>query len=254
MSRNTPRSPVFIRSPNPAAQLRLFCFPYAGAGAAIYRKWPEWLPADVEVAAVQLPGREWRIKEAPLEDLRALAADALEAMRGKLDKPFALLGTSLGGGLIFEIARMLREEGLPAPVCLIPLAVGAPHTPEEKLYHTMPDDELIAELREFGVMSDEFVGDNELLELALPILRADCIAHETYNYEEQLPFEFPIWVYGGTGDETVTRERIDAWAIHTTGECQVHMLPGGHLFVDDLPDMLLQSIVRRLFQSLQRTR
>ncbi|NND53437.1 MAG: thioesterase [Gammaproteobacteria bacterium] len=247
------RSPVFIRSPNPAAKLRLFCFPYAGAGAAVYRQWPEWLPADIEVAAVQLPGREWRIKEPPLEDLHALALDALDAIRDKLDKPFALLGTSLGGGLIFELARVLRSEGLPAPVCLIPLAVGAPHTPEEKLYHMMADDELIAELSEFGVMSDEFTGNDELLELALPILRADCVAHETYPYEEQPPFTFPIWVYGGTGDDSVTRERLEAWSVHTTGECQVHMLPGGHLFVDDMPDMLLQSIVRRLFQSLQRT-
>lgn len=244
------RKPVSIRSPNPAARMRLFCFPYAGAGAAIYRQWPAWLPADIEVAAVELPGRERRISEAPLEDLGALAADACAAMRDLLDKPFALLGVSMGGGLIFELARLLRREGLPAPTCLMPLAVGAPHTPEDKLYHTMSDDELIAELVEFGGMSEEFLGNRELFDLALPILRADCVAHETYSYVEEPPFDFPLWVYGGLGDETVARERLDAWAVHTTAECKVHMIDGGHLFVDDMPDLLMQSLVRRMYQSL----
>jgi len=244
------RNPVSVRSPNPAARARLFCFPYAGGGAAIYRQWPAWLPADIEVAAVQLPGREWRIQEPPLEDLHAMALDACDAIRPMLDKPFALLGISMGGSLIFELARVLRSAGLPQPCCLFPLAVGAPHIPESKLYHTMPDEELIAEIRDFGVMSDEFMQNQELLELALPILRADCVAHETYRYAAQPPFEFPIWVYGGIGDETVDRERLDAWSVHSNTETRVHMVAGGHLFVDEMPDMLMQSIVRRIYQSL----
>ncbi len=246
------RNPVAIRSPNPAARLRLFCFPYAGGGTAIYRQWHQWLPPDIEVAAVQLPGREWRIQEPLLESMPAMAADACNAIGHLLDKPYALLGTSVGGTLVFEIARELRRRGLPQPVCLVPLAVGAPHTPESTLYHTMSEDELIAELRSFGVMSDEFLANKELLQLALPILKADCYAHETYAYNDEPPFDFPIWVYGGTGDETVARERLDAWGEHTTADSHTHMIPGGHLFIDEMPDMLMQSLVRRLYQSLER--
>ena len=44
------------------------------------------------------------------------------------------------------------------------------------------------------------------------MLRADCTAHETYQYQAEPPFDFPIWVYAGFGDELVTRERLDAWA------------------------------------------
>jgi len=247
---STARSPVSIRVPNPAARLRLFCFPYAGAGAGAYRDWSGMLPRDIEVAAVQLPGREWRIKEKPLDDMRLLVADALTAIRPLLDKPFALLGTSMGGTLIFELARALRAAGDPLPVCLMPLAIGAPHLPETKLFHNLPDAELLAEIGDFGVLSDEITSHPELLEMLLPILRADCTAHETYQYRDAAPFDFPIWVYGGFGDELVTKERLDAWATHTTGACRVHMLPGGHLFVDDMPDMLLQSMARRLYESL----
>ena len=250
MNQSVTRSPVTIRQPNPAARLRLFCFPYAGGGNATYRDWPRHLPHDIEVAAVQLPGREWRIQEEPVSDLKALAADALEGIRRHLDKPFALLGTSMGGTLIFELARQLRAEGLPLPTCLMPFAVGAPHTEETKLFHQLPDEELLAEIRDFGVMSDDIASNPEVLDIMLPILRADCTAHETYECAEQEPFEFPIWVYGGLGDETVERERLDAWAIHTCGECRVHMMMGGHLFVDDMPPELLHSLARRLYQSL----
>ena len=250
----TSRSPVSIRSPNPAARLRLFCFPYAGAGAGIYRDWSGLLPRDIEVAAVQLPGREWRIREQPVANMRELAADALGAIRPFLDKPYAFLGTSMGGTLIFELARLLREAGDPLPVCLMPLAIGAPHLPETKLFHNLPDAELLEEIGNFGVLSDEITGHPELLEMLLPILRADCTAHETYQYHEDEPFDFPIWVYGGFGDELVTKERLDAWGIHTKGTCRVHMLPGGHLFMDDMPDMLLQSMARRLYESLEKSK
>lgn len=251
MAAGSERSPVSIRSPNPAACMRLFCFPYAGAGAGAYREWPALLPRDIEVAAVQLPGREWRIQEPPHSDMRSLAADALASIRPFLDKPFAFLGTSMGGTLIFELARLLRAEGGPLPICLLPLAIGAPHVPEEKLFHNLPDDQLLKEISEFGVLSDEVASHPELLDLLLPVLRADCTAHETYSYTEEAPFDFPIWVYGGFGDELVDKDRLEAWALHTTGVCRVHMLPGGHLFVDEMPDLLIQSMARRLYESLR---
>jgi medium-chain acyl-[acyl-carrier-protein] hydrolase len=246
----TKRSPVSIRASNPAARIRLFCFPYAGGGAVSYRDWHKRLPADIEVAAVQLPGREWRIQEPPIADMCLLAADVLEGMRPFLDKPFALLGTSMGGTLIFELARLLRSEGLPAPTCLLPFACGAPHTPESKIFHTMPDEELLDEIRSFGVLSDELSEHPELLEMLLPILRADCTAHETYDCVEQEAFDFPIWVYGGLGDDTVERDRLDAWSVHTTGDFRVHMIMGGHLFVDEMPSQLIDSLARRLYQSI----
>ena len=49
--------------PRPDARVRLFCFPHAGAGASVYRRWPAGLPADVELWAIQAPGRE--IKDMP---------------------------------------------------------------------------------------------------------------------------------------------------------------------------------------------
>lgn len=183
--------------------------------------------------------------------MREIAADAFKGIRNYLDKPYALLGTSMGGLLIFELARLVRDAGGPQPICLLPFACGAPHTPETELYHDLPDDELLKEIRNFGVMPEELSDHPELIELVLPILRADCIAHETYQYTEAQPFNFPIWVYGGMGDETMDRDRLDAWAVHTTADSSVHMINGGHLFVDGRSELLMQSLVRRLYRSLE---
>src|SRR5882757_5626218 len=44
--------------------LRLFCFPWAGASAAVFRDWSRHLQPHVEVAAMELPGRGARCLEA----------------------------------------------------------------------------------------------------------------------------------------------------------------------------------------------
>src|SRR3954464_3266849 len=43
--------------PNDQARLRLFCFPYAGGRASVFRSWLDALPADIELCCIQLPGR-----------------------------------------------------------------------------------------------------------------------------------------------------------------------------------------------------
>ncbi|MEC9374969.1 MAG: thioesterase domain-containing protein [Pseudomonadota bacterium] len=242
---------VSIQLERPMSQIRLFCFPYAGGGSSIYRNWSNSVPDSIEIAAVQLPGREWRIEEPLMSSINALANDALEGISSYLDKPFALLGTSMGGTLIFELARRLREEGLPEPLCLVPCACGAPHLPEPEPLHKMSDKNLLAEIREYGAMPEEIQQHPELEEMLLPLIREDCKAHETYVCDHNIPFDYPIWVYGGLYDKTFERTRLDAWSEHTNAKCQTHMVDGGHLFVDSMPDLFLGSLCRKLLSTLE---
>src|SRR5262245_65439974 len=71
-------------SPRPAASVRLFCFPYAGGGASVFRGWADGLLGAVEVCPVQLPGRETRFREPAFTRLPPL----VEALAESLSPPF----------------------------------------------------------------------------------------------------------------------------------------------------------------------
>src|SRR5687767_7376567 len=98
---------VVIPKPNSRAKLRLFCFPYAGGAAYIYRSWGDTLPSLVEVCAVQLPGRGTRMSEKPLSDLSQVVAEAARGLQNYFDRPFAFFGHSMGALISFELARQL---------------------------------------------------------------------------------------------------------------------------------------------------
>src|SRR5688500_18999780 len=94
VSNRTSNSPAGVRwlrpfVSKPFARLRLYCFPYAGGDAlTIYRKWPQILPATVEVCPVQIPGRGTRLLESPLTNLMAIVESIGKDLKDYLDKPF----------------------------------------------------------------------------------------------------------------------------------------------------------------------
>ena len=100
---NGPNPAPWFNSPKNGqpARLRLFCFPYAGGSALIYRGWQNYLPAGVSVWPVQLPGRGSRYKEPPYVSMPALVGAVTEAIEPFLDMPFAILRHSNGAMMGF---------------------------------------------------------------------------------------------------------------------------------------------------------
>src|ERR1019366_1332077 len=86
-----------LARPNGAAELRLFCLPYAGGSSPIFHNWPQGLPSNVEVWSVVLPGRAQRFHESPYMNLPALVRDLTSVIEEHLDRPFAVFGHSMGG-------------------------------------------------------------------------------------------------------------------------------------------------------------
>jgi surfactin synthase thioesterase subunit len=96
-----------------APRMQLYCFPYAGGGSSVYRTWPEGLPAEVEVVAVELPGRDTRFKERPYDRLAPMVEAIVDGIGGEIGaRPFALYGHSMGALIGFAVARELRRRGL----------------------------------------------------------------------------------------------------------------------------------------------
>src|ERR1044072_4876389 len=96
--------------PDVHAALRLFCFPYAGGGAAIYRGWENYVPPGVEILAIQPPGRGNRFRETALDRMEDVGASAAKAKETLLDLPFVLFGHSVGAMASFELAHLLSYQ------------------------------------------------------------------------------------------------------------------------------------------------
>jgi medium-chain acyl-[acyl-carrier-protein] hydrolase len=243
------RDPWFAYyQPNKAARLKLFCLPYAGGSASIFRLWGRSLPADIEVMPVQYPGREGRIMEKPFDRVETLVDTLLAAIRPHLnDKPFAFYGHSLGGLTSFVLARRLRREGLPMPVHLFVSGFRAPQLPDcDPPIHHLAEPEFISELRRLNGTPEAVLENKELIQLLLPTLRADFAAAETYQYTEDVPLGCSITALGGLEDPEVTEADMTAWQTQTTNRFRVLMLPGDHFFLHNSKDALLAAISQDL--------
>ncbi|MGH2352606.1 MAG: thioesterase II family protein [Chloroflexota bacterium] len=228
----------------PDVRLRLFCFPYAGAGPSMFRWWPAGLPASVDVIGIQLPGREGRFREPCLTRMEDLIPPLAEAVHPFLDRPFALFGHSMGALAGFELARHLRRTGGPAPARLIVSAMGAPHVPSvaPPISH-LPDAAFCAEVqRRYHGIPDEILREPELLDLLLPVLRSDIRLIERYRCAPDAPLGAPITALGGDQDPWSQPERLDPWRAHTVGGLTIRMYPGGHFFINTSPGPILKHL------------
>lgn len=233
--------------PNPNATLRLFCFPFAGGGASIYRPWPTRLPATIELCPIQLPGREDRYREPAFTSVIAAARALSRELEPYLDKPFAIFGHSMGALVGFEVARALRHGGLPAPLALFVAAYPAPQAPLARApIHRLPDREFIEEMRRMQGTPAAVLENAELMEFMLPILRADFEACDTYTCAPEPPLACPFFVYGGAEDREVDESGLDRWREQTSASFTRRLLPGNHFFVQSHRDLLLADVADQL--------
>ena len=234
---------------NPAARVRLFCLPHAGAGTAGYHSWKRLLPGEIEVCPVQIPGRESRLAEPPYIDSGSLIEEIALAMAVHVDKPYAIFGHSMGALLALDLALRLREHGQPEPAHLFVSGRNATHIPmKHGTIHRLTDEEFLDALAiRYGGLPREIVETPELLELYLPILRADLTLLETHVYRKREPLACPISAFAGKDDRNVSQEGLSAWGEHTTGSFETQWFEGDHFYLNGASrSLLLEFIAARL--------
>lgn len=240
-------------APNPQAKLRLFCFHYAGGSASIFRAWTGALPALIEVCAVQLPGRETRLREPAFTHLPEVIQALTPALRPYLNLPFVFFGHSLGALIAFELTRQLRREDQPEPVHLFVSSHRAPQIPDpDPPIHQLPEAEFIEKLRELNGTPEEVLQSAELMQLLIPVLRADFAVYETYAYSSDAPLECPISVFGGLQDKEISRDELLAWREQTQNTCTLRMFPGDHFYLHQAQPLLLKAIQQDLLPRLSQ--
>lgn len=231
---------------------RLLCLPFAGGGAGVFHDWPTALPAWLDVWTVRLPGRESRLLEAPVRDLRTVIAAIVPGFGALTDLPYAVFGHSMGALTGYELARALRRNGRREPALLIASGAVAPHVAlHAEPLHALPTDRLTATLRGYRATPDTLLEEPELLELFLPALRADFAVVETYRFHPDHPLSCPIAVFRGAADREMSHARCLAWADLTAAPTVQRCFEGGHLFIEENRQSVLDALIPLLDAALR---
>lgn len=240
----------WIASPksSPNSTVRLYCFPYSGASASVYYPWIDILPTSIEVVPIQLPGRGNRVSEAPYTDIQELVLALENVLLNSLsEKPFAFFGHSMGALVAYELSRQLGKKHHLSPLVLFVSGHNAPHLPDRTdPIHHLEETAFLERIRKLNGTPEEVLQDKELLDLLLPILRADFKLSETYDYTAGQRLSCPIIACGGLQDEYLNRKGLDAWGELTYSGSSLRLFPGDHFYLNQNRHSLLQVIAQEL--------
>ncbi|KDN75930.1 thioesterase [Streptomyces olindensis] len=222
-------------------QLFLACLPFAGSGAGFFREWKKLDISELTVFPVQLPGREERFLDDPYTDVAEAVAELAPQIASGAGEgtDIALFGHSLGAVLAYEIARELERTGHRLRHLYVSGSPG-PHNGRTERATGLPDEEFLAGVQRFAGYRHAAFDDPELVEVLLPVLRADVEMHENYRASSTEPLSVPITALRGEDDELVSREQAGQWSAVTRGPFAYQELPGGHMYLVDQPEQMLR--------------
>lgn len=232
--------------PVASPRLRLVCFPFAGGSAAAFHRWGRDLPDDIELIALQYPGRGGRFREPRLTELSALIDDAQSAVLTLSDRPLVFFGHSMGASIAFELARRLERVDASTPRLLF---LSGRASPDSRISlgqrHKLADAALLTHLRDLAGTPDEVLDNQDLLDLLLPVLRSDLQAIETWVTQDFSPVQVPLVVFGGLDDPIVPAHTLDGWRAFSAA-FQKRVFPGHHFFINEHQSLLLALMLSRL--------
>jgi surfactin synthase thioesterase subunit len=210
----------------------LFCLPFAGSSAYSYRAFQSYTDDTLRIAAIDLPGRGRRFCEPLLRNLNAMADDAYNQFRQRLDGgAYAVYGHSMGSWIAYLLVKRILRDGYPPPRHLFVSGRPSPSVPgKEKDWHLLPRSDFLEILKRFGGTPREVIGNQELMGLFEPVLRADFQALADYTFEKSEPLDVPITVFWSR-DENVTRAQALGWQEQTTKAFSLLEFSGGHFFI-----------------------
>jgi medium-chain acyl-[acyl-carrier-protein] hydrolase len=209
------------------------------------------LPPDVEVIAVQLPGREDRFREQAFTSVDLMVRTVMVELRPYLDGSFSFFGHSGGALLAYELAHALRARRRTLPMHLFVSGQAPPDIVRgDPPIHTLKEAEFREAIRVIGGLTNEVWSNNELMDILAPALRADFALYETHEFPARPALPTPIIALGGRADSRVSMEKLEAWRIHTSSEFSVVMFEGDHFYLNGPNKELLSELSGILLRTI----
>jgi medium-chain acyl-[acyl-carrier-protein] hydrolase len=234
------------QAPEGPIRSRLICLPYACGNARVFHGWAKSLPG-VEVIAIEAPGKGARLLEPPstnLDDLcNALMTEITPLAEQSL--PYSFFGHSYGGLLAYELCNRLQAAGTAMPQRLLLSACGAPWARTPQSYSTLDDAAFMDLLVEYNATPPEVLANEAMLALLWPGLRADFAMVERYQSSWPPLNGVPVHLFHGEEDDIAVDELL-AWQQRIVQTISLESLPGGHFFIHDEKDGLLEAIATQL--------
>ncbi|WP_010248509.1 thioesterase II family protein [Acetivibrio cellulolyticus] len=226
-------------------KIKLFCLPFAGGSAVTYRKWKDYLHSFIEIWALELKGRGKRFNEPFYLSIKEAVEDLYKIIEPEIvNSQFAFFGHSMGTILAYELVNQIKREKQRDPLHIFFSGRYPPHADKRrKVLHDLPDDEFIAEIESYGGTPKGLFDNKELLEIFLPVLRADYKILDNYRAQQtQVVYDFDISVLGGRYDSEVSAVDLRQWYKYTNGDCRVYEFEGGHFFINDYIEDIVKII------------
>ncbi|KAK3256481.1 hypothetical protein CYMTET_34380 [Cymbomonas tetramitiformis] len=223
--------------------LRLWCFHWFGASASAYGTWEWRLGEEVELCAIQLPGRENRKGESGFRSIKEAATSIVGSLRGLFEeKRYAFFGHSSGSWLAYEVALMLRDEGLPPPLIFFASNFPSPSTPRPlrpwKVSDEIEEKEIQQEVQSWGL--PDILVKGHLWTAFRPLILDDFAMFEHYQIDEGVqPLGCPVAAYISqddpkVGPKTGNPELMESWAqISSQRFMSVDVFFGNHFYLQD---------------------
>ncbi|MFL1674602.1 thioesterase II family protein [Paenibacillus dendritiformis] len=228
---------------------RLFCFPHAGASSMMYSSWQKELKDVAELHLIEMAGRGSRSEEAHYKNVESAVQDIFQVIRRYVgEQPYMIFGNSMGSLLAYELCCHIENAKLASPEQVFLSAKGAPQINQDEVsVHKLPDDLFKSKVISMGGIPQDLFANKEIGDLFWPILRADYKLVETYIWKKKRRLNTSASILYGEEDE-ITKEQLFAWQDNFVNTCEFIGFEGGHLFIQQQKDKVIQLIKRKIIQ------
>jgi surfactin synthase thioesterase subunit len=229
-------------------KINIICLPFAGGNKYSYRAYSGSYTASLNFVTLEYPGRGARIKEALIFNLVDLVDDLYSQCIALINEgDYALYGHSMGGLISYLLAKKILANNLNVPKHLFMTGTVGPSAPArlEKKRSLLGKEAFLQEIKDFGGMPDEILKNDELLDFFEPILRADFTVSESYRHSASPPLNIPITVITGSQEDMEINE-IKTWQRETTEPVDFKVLSGGHFFIYEHVERIVNIIITNL--------
>lgn len=226
----------------------LFCFPYAGGGASVFRTWQEKIGKDIKIIPAHYPGHEERIMEKPFESMDDLVLNIYKEISELQEQPFYLFGHSVGSRIAYEVAVKCEENEQKNLQGIIVSAGLAPNRIEPRPIYNLPDELFFKEISKYSRTPMEIFKNKDLWNIFSPMLRADFKIADTYCDKKYRTIDIPVLALRGTLDPEISLKDLKEWKAYTTSKFHYTDIEGEHLFIDTNTDKVLEVIKKYIME------